>query len=90
MTSTTTAVTSAPMSGRIGPSTRTGPGAPAQRTVMAAKPRAKLTRPLKVHNGPTLETLKDAGRFIGAMPERDQGRKRMDAHGRASLRARPS
>ena len=35
---------------------------------------AKLTRPLKVRNGPTLETLADAGRFIGTMPERDQGR----------------
>jgi hypothetical protein len=35
---------------------------------------AKLTRPLKVRKGPKLETLADAGRFIGTMPERDQGR----------------
>ena len=35
---------------------------------------AKLTRALKVRNGPKLETLADAGRFIGTMPERDQGR----------------
>jgi hypothetical protein len=35
---------------------------------------ATLTRPLKVRNGPTLETSADAGRFIGTMPERDQGR----------------
>ena len=40
----------------------------------AAKWDAKLTRPLKVRSGPTLETLADAGRFIGTMPERDQHR----------------
>ena len=39
-----------------------------------AKWDAKLTRPLKVRNGPKLETLADAGRFIGTMQERDQGR----------------
>jgi hypothetical protein len=35
---------------------------------------AKLTHPLKVRGGPLLETLADAGRFIGTMPERDWGR----------------
>ena len=40
----------------------------------AKKWGAKLTRPLKVRKGPTLETLADAGRFISEMPERDQHR----------------
>jgi hypothetical protein len=41
---------------------------------------ATLTRPLKVRSGPTLETLEDAGRFIGTMPERDQSRQAWIRH----------
>jgi hypothetical protein len=35
---------------------------------------AKLTRPLQVRDGPKLETLADAGRLIGTLSLRDQGR----------------
>jgi hypothetical protein len=43
-------------------------------TARGKKWDAKLTRPLKVRNGPTLETLADAGRFITTILKRDQHR----------------